>query len=290
MATSHIQELSKNSLYALQNVFELNGLASSYPANARGYSVVNCYLLKQEDGALLLDSGYTIHADSILTQIGGLLDTKTPLSIYPLRLNEFMSVCNVEAIAGTFHVDQCYSSNPDAALWVDFGGRSDSVNPQPYSLKSTVVSRAQKIYVGSGDQRLLEAFQAPIRLIATRWIYDQVTKTLFTSDSFTHEWRDQKDGPWMTNATTNQTSAQHVKSFLLNTRYWWLRGGDTGSLRKKLADIFEKYDIENIAPGYGCVIQGKELVKRQYQLLDDALRDFDKSQITPYYMDRDEVR
>ena len=290
MATSHIQELSKNSLYALQNVFELNGLASSYPAKARGYSVVNCYLLKQEDGALLLDSGYTIHADSILTQIGGLLDTKTPLSIYPLRLNEFMSVCNVEAIAGTFHVDQCYSSNPDAALWVDFGGRSDSVNPQPYSLKTTVVSRAQKIYVGSGDQRLLEAFQAPIRLIATRWIYDQVTKTLFTSDSFTHEWRDQKDGPWMTNATTNQTSAQHVKSFLLNTRYWWLRGGDTGSLRKKLADIFEKYDIENIAPGYGCVIQGRELVKQQYQLLDDALRDFDKSQITPYYMDRDEVR
>ena len=201
-----------------------------------------------------------------------------------------MSVCNVEAIAGTFHVDQCYSSNPDAALWVDFGGRSDSVNPQPYSLKTTVVSRAQTIYVGSGDQRLLEAFQAPIRLIATRWIYDQVTKTLFTSDSFTHEWRDQEDGPWMTNATTNQTSAQHVKSFLLNTRYWWLRGGDTGSLRKKLADIFEKYDIENIAPGYGCVIQGKELVKRQYQLLDDALRDFDKSQITPYYMDRDEVR
>ena len=290
MATSHIQELSKNSLYALQNVFELNGLASSYPANARGYSVVNCYLLKQEDGALLLDSGYTVHADSILTQIGGLLDKKTPLSIYPLRLNEFMSVCNVEAIAGTFHVDQCYSSNPDAALWVDFGGRSDSVNPQPYSLKTTVVSRAQKIYVGSGDQRLLEAFQAPIRLIATRWIYDQVTKTLFTSDSFTHEWRDQEDGPWMTNATTNQTSVQHVKSFLLNTRYWWLRGGDTGSLRKKLADIFEKYDIENIAPGYGCVIQGRELVKQQYQLLDDALRDFDKSQITPYYMDRDEVR
>lgn len=290
MSTSHLHELSKAHLYVLQNVFELNGLASSYPSNARGYSVVNCYLLKQPDGALLLDSGYTVHAQSMLSQLGSLLDKKTPLSIYPLRLNEFMSVCNVEAIASVFNVDQCYSSNPDAALWVDFGGLSDSENPQPYSLKTTVVSRAQKIYVGAGEQRLLEAFQAPIRLIATRWIYDQATKTLFTSDSFTHEWSSLEDGPWLTQIATPQTTAEHVKSFLVNTRYWWLMGGTTGALRKKLADVFEKYDIETIAPGYGRVIQGKALVQQQYQLLDDALRDLDKSKINPHYMNRDEVR
>jgi hypothetical protein len=40
-------------------------------------------------------------------------------------------VCNVEAIAASFNVIQCYSGNPDAALWVDFGGRSDAAVQKP---------------------------------------------------------------------------------------------------------------------------------------------------------------
>ena len=34
-------------------------------------------------------------------------------------------------------------------------------------------------------------------LAATRWIYDEATKTLFTSDMWTHTWREQTDGPWI---------------------------------------------------------------------------------------------
>jgi ribosome biogenesis protein Nip4 len=82
---------------------------------------------------------------------------------------------------------------------------------------------------------------------------------------------------------------EHIKSYLLNTRYWWLRGGETSSLRKKLAGVFEKYDIENIAPGYGRVLCGKKLVERQFRLFDEALRQLDKSQIEATYVFRDEV-
>ena len=59
-----------------------------------------------------------------------------------------MSVCNVEAIAQSFNVEQCYSGNPDAALWVDFGRRSDTNDTRPYSLKTTLVSRAETLQVG----------------------------------------------------------------------------------------------------------------------------------------------
>jgi len=290
MASDHIQVIKQGSLYALQNVFKLDGLASSYPANARGYSVVNSYILKNASGALMLDAGYSAHLPAILKQLHAVLDISKPLSIYPLRLNEFMSVSNVEAIAEEFIVDQCYSSNPDAALWVDFGGRSDSANPQPLAMKTTLVTRAQTIFLGGDEFYPLEAFQAPIRLIATRWIYDKATRTLFTSDSFTHEWSNDEDGPWVYGESDDETTVEHIKSFLLNTRYWWLQGGETSSLRKKLAGVFEKYDIENIAPGYGRVLCGKKLVERQYQLFDEALRQLDKSLVETKYVFRDEVR
>jgi flavorubredoxin len=267
---------------------ELDGRVSAYPANARGYSVSNCYLIKEGNRALLLDSGLSAHEASIIAQIRSLTTPDTLLSVFPLRINEYMSVCNVEAIAQSFNVEQCYSGNPDAALWVDFGRRSDANDTRPYSLKTTLVSRAETLHVD--DTRAIDVFQAPIRLINTRWMFDQNTKTLFTSDSFSHEWSDSPDGPWSISADECKTTADYIRSFLLNTRYWWLEGGKTTELRRKLGAIFEKYPIETIAPGYGRVLRGRALVERQYKMFDEVLARLDQSVVKPKYVDRDELR
>lgn len=285
-----IQTLDPGRLYALQNLIPLDGRVSSYPADARGYTVSNCYLIKEGNDAILLDSGYTAHEASILAQLDSLLEPDATLSVYPLRLNEYMSVCNVEAIAARFNVIQCYSGNPDAALWVDFGAQSDSAVQKTYDLKTTLVARKQTLHLGRDKSRAIDAFQAPIRLIGTRWIYDGATRTLFTSDSFSHEWCADAQGPWITEAGDNTTSAAHIRSFLLNTRYWWLEGGDTETLRRKIADVFDAYDIENLAPGYGRILKGRELVSRQFSMMDDVLRQMDRSLIAPRYVDRDELR
>jgi hypothetical protein len=288
---SAVHTLAEGKLYALQNVFALGGRASAYPANAQGYSACNCYLLKEGDRALLLDSGLAAHASSLISQIANLIEPGTRLSVYPLRINEFMSVSNVEALADAFDLEQCYSSNADAALWVDFGGRSDRPGAKADPVKTTLVKRMQRLLVGDESRgRALEAFQAPIRLIGTRWIYDETTRTLFTSDSFSWEWSQKADGPWFLEGRDCDTSAAHVRSFLLNTRYWWLEGGDTATLRKKLAVVFDKYDIENLAPGYGRVLRGRDLVRRQYQLLDDVLAGLDRGVVPARYVDRDELR
>ena len=99
--------------------------------------------------------------------------------------------------------------------------------------------------------------QAPIRLIATRWLYDQATRTLFSSDMFTHVWRAHADRPWIVTEDDDTTSPRELRSFMLNTRYWWLEGAPTDSIRRGIADVFEKYDVETIAPGYGCVLEGE---------------------------------
>ncbi len=161
---------------------------SSYPGSARGYSVANSYLLTQSDAAMLIDTGFGKDEPVIRAQIELLIAPGLPLSLFPLRLNEFMSINNVETFAGHFNVETCYTSNVDAALWFDFGAKAEGRDILEL-MKVTAVTRADTIKLGKKD-RPIDVMQAPIRLIATRWLYDRATRTLFSSDMFTHVWRD----------------------------------------------------------------------------------------------------
>ncbi len=287
MSHSSITELAGGKIYALHNTFPLDGRVSAYPLSARGHAASNCYLLYEEDGALLLDTGYAAHERSILGQLGSIIDSQTPLSIFPLRLNEFMSVGNAMAIAKRFNVVECYSSMPDVAEWLEFetvdsGGGSNDLPALP----TTLLGPLENLQVGRGGNRPIEAFSAPIRLIGTRWIYDEGARTLFSSDMFTHVWQDDAGGPWLVEDDGKAGETAFVRSFLLNTRYWWLEGAETGSLRRGVADVFARCDIETIAPGYGAILRGRALAERQFSVLDEILRNLDRSAVEPQYVPR----
>jgi flavorubredoxin len=284
-----IAALAEGKLYALQNPFALDGRVSCYPGSARGYSVANSYLLMQSDAAMLIDTGFGKDEPVIRAQIESLIAPGLPLSLFPLRLNEFMSINNVETFAAHFNVETCYTSNVDAALWFDFGAKAEGRDVLE-SMKVTAVTRADTIQLGKND-RAIDVMQAPIRLIATRWLYDRATRTLFSSDMFTHVWRDTQKGPWVvTEADNDSTSLRDMRSFLLNTRYWWLEGAPTDSIRRGIGNVFDKYDVETIAPGYGCILRGRNVVARHYQMLDGILKACDKSVAVSRYVTRDEER
>jgi len=283
-----ITALGEGKLYALQNAFVLDGRVSAYAASARGFSVANSYLLTESDAALLIDTGFGKDEPVIRAQIESLIAPGLPLSMFPLRLNEFMSINNVEAFASHFNVEQCYTSNVDAALWFDFGSRADGRSILG-SMRVSAVTRADTIDVG-GKGRTLDVMQAPIRLIATRWLYDRATRTLFSSDLFTHVWRDRETGPWVVREENDTTTARELRSFMLNTRYWWLEGAPTDAIRRGIDAVFDKYDIETIAPGYGCLLSGRKVVARHYRLLDEFLKACDKSVATSRYVSREEER
>ena len=287
--TGGIASMADDRLYALQNPFALDGRVSSYPASARGFSVANSYLLTQPDAAMLIDTGFGKDEPAIRAQIERLIAPRLPLSMFPLRLNEFMSINNVESFAAHFNIDQCYTSNPDAALWFDFGTTANGRSILD-AMKVTAVTRADTIELGKAG-RAIDVMQAPIRLIATRWLYDGTTRTLFSSDMFTHTWRGTETGPWIvTEADDDATSLRDVRSFMLNTRYWWLEGVSTDSMRRGIGDIFDKFDIETIAPGYGCILRGRKVVARHYRMLDEFLKSCDKSVAVSRYVTRDEER
>jgi hypothetical protein len=284
-----IAAVADGQLYALQNPFGLDGRVSAYPASARGFSVANSYLLTQPDAAMLIDTGFGKDEPVIRAQIESLIAPGLPLSMFPLRLNEFMSINNVESFAGHFNVETCYTSNPDAALWFDFGARDDGRGLLD-SMNVTAVTRADTIRLGKLG-REIDVMQAPIRLIATRWLYDRATRTLFSSDLFTHLWRESATGPWIvTDADHDRTATRDIRSFMLNTRYWWLEGAPTDSIRRGIAEVFDKYDVETIAPGYGCILRGRNVVARHYAMLDEFLKASDKSRMVSRYVTRDEER
>jgi flavorubredoxin len=199
-----------------------------------------------------------------------------------------MSINNVESFAGHFNVAQCYTSNIDAALWFDFGAKANGRSILD-SMRVAAVTRSDTIRLGK-EGRLIDVMQAPIRLIATRWLYDQTTRTLFSSDMFTHVWRAGAHGPWIVTSDDDTTSAPELRSFLLNTRYWWLEGAPTGSIRRGIAGVFDKCDVETLAPGYGCILHGRKVVARHVQMLDDVLKALDKSVAVSRYVGRDEER
>src|SRR4051812_27375372 len=182
-----IAALADGKLYALQHPYALDGRVSSYPASARGYSVAISYLLTQSDAAMLIDTGFGKDEPAIRAQIESLIAPGLPLSLFPLRLNEFMSINNVETFAGHFNVEQCYTSNIDAALWFDFGAKANGRSILD-AMPVTAVTRSDTIQLGTSG-RPIDVMQAPLRLIATRWLYDCTTRTLFSSDMFTHVWR-----------------------------------------------------------------------------------------------------
>jgi hypothetical protein len=292
--TGGIAALADDRLYALQNPFPLDGRVSAYPASARGFSVANSYMLTEPDAAMLIDTGFGKDEPVIRAQVESLIAPGLPLSMFPLRLNEFMSINNVESFAGHFNVETCYTSNIDAALWFDFGAKAEGRDILK-SMKVTAVTRADTIKLGQGE-RFIDVMQAPIRLIATRWLYDRSTRTLFSSDMFTHLRRETATGPWIVQESDNgcadndPTATGDIRSFMLNTRYWWLEGAPTDSIRRGIGNVFDKYDIETIAPGYGCILRGRNVVQRHYAMLDEFLKASDKSVMASRYVTRDEER
>ena len=280
MSYSKVVELAEGKVYALHNTFPLDGRISAYPISARGHSVSNCYLLKEDAGALLLDTGYAAHETEILAQLASILEPDTPLTMLPLRINEFMSVGNAMAVAKRFNVAECLAPVPEINEWLEFealepgGGNGNPVLP------TTILKPLHPVEIGD---RRIEVMNAPIRLISTRWIYDPATRTLFTSDMFSHLWAETALGPWILDEDEVTTTA-FVRSFLLNTRYWWLEGARTDAIRKGIAEVFERYEIETIAPGYGAVLRGRHLVERQFAVLDEVLAGLDRGVVKPGYV------
>jgi hypothetical protein len=291
-ADAGLQILAPGKLYALHNVMTLDGRVAAYPASARGFAPVNCYLLTEPDGAMLLDTGFTAHRAAILGNVEAVIGRDTPLTLFPLRMNEFMSLSNVMALAARFPVESCISVLKDAAYHVDLESLSPGdIAATADGLKTQLIAGNEWLNIGAGDARPVKLHQSPVRLIATRWVHDPLTRTLFTSDMFTGSWSQDPNDPWLIDESNDDMTVDAMQAYMLNTRYWWLEGAKTDPLRRALGELYAKCgDIQTIAPGYGKILRGASVVARHFAMLDDVLRRCDRSRMRARYISRDEEK
>ena len=69
-----------------------------------------------------------------------------------------------------------------------------------------------------------------------------------------------------------------------------LEGAKTRLLRDNIKKVYDSYDIETLAPGYGKIFKGKKLVQKQFELLDNILDELDISKTKAHYVARNQMR
>jgi glyoxylase-like metal-dependent hydrolase (beta-lactamase superfamily II) len=260
---------------ALSVPYRLDGRVSSHPVSSRGFAPDNVYLIEEPGQALLIDTGYSAHEDSLIAMLEQLIEPGAELAIWSLRIGEFASISNARSIAERFQVRALYGGQGEPTTWVDFRPELSPFGSAPAggalaAVEGRVFRSGDVLELGPGGRRL-ETFDAPLRLLPTNWVYDERSRTLFTEDAFTWVWRDAEEGPWTVTAEDDPTTLDGVTEYMRGSRYWWLPGARTAEIREEIAAIFEGRDIEAIAPAFGCVIRGRAAVARHLALMDEVL-------------------
>lgn len=272
-----IVTLAHDKVRVLGGTVPIDGRISWISPGARGHAPVNCYLLTEGEHALLVDTGLPVHEELIVRQLEAALGPRAALSVVYTRLAEFDSLGNGAAIMRAFSVRTSWAHFA-AGEWLQYQPKFDSAGEPGHPGVKTdfqILPTGDSIaFGGSTSTRRLEVIPAPLRLLATAWIYDTATGTLFTSDSFGHVTMRTAHGRRIVDGRRGTATLATVREHL-ETKFDWLLVADTARLRDELATIFETREIEAIAPIYGCVLTGRSVVTRHYELVQKALAEIE---------------
>jgi hypothetical protein len=288
-------------LYALGGSVALDGRVSWAPALDRRYQAVSCYLLKEGNQALMIDTGLAVHQAAILDQLGTVLPPGSRLRVFVTR-PELDSVGNVPSLRETYDVDSLMAGgtpNPfDAFNSADLQrtpaqktaddsppsgtgsrvavGAPSKANARPLDLTSPFqtpgaesILRTKGIDVG--ERRHVSIITPLLRFMPTYWAFDPTTKTLFTSDAFGYT--DQATdlvAEVITSDTDDRLTRKSVALHLF-CKYWWLPGARTDRIRDDVVTIISQTDPEIIAPGHGCILKGRNVIQRLISLMVEVL-------------------
>ncbi len=271
-------------LYALTLPYDLSRDTSTHPRGSSGYSTVNCYLLKEGSRQLLVDTGFPAQADALFAMLDDLLEPSSGLSVMPLRAGEVGSLGNVVPLASRYELDDLYCILPREFVWdMDVRSKASRAHDradarQPRSIlfggsNLLGAAKAKLFPLGADNTRRLEWFKPMLQLLIQMWLYDEDTRTIFTSEVFGHTSRESPSGPWtIEDPAEDPMTEDDLTDFLrASNRFWWLAGADGVRIAGWLRDVFDTRPVERIAPGFGCIFEGRAVVERQVDLLSRTL-------------------
>lgn len=258
--------LAPGTLFALGATIPNDGRISWVRAEAGGHVPLNCYLLKQGHHGWLIDTSLPIVEDAVLAQ-AKTFDDLTTVDLILTRCVEFDSVGNAEPLLHVLPIDVSYADFKPTE-WMYFRA---PWAPPARGVEARLLPKNGPLTPAHGREIIV--LSTRFKLLATAWLYDAGTRTLFTSDAFSHVLSGEP-GRRIVTGETDTTTAEIVHEHLM-TKFDWLSGAETGPLRTYLRETRERWPIEIVAPAYGCMIVGADLVERHFDLMDAALEELE---------------
>jgi hypothetical protein len=261
-------------LHRLGGSIAVDGRVSWFPPALRGEAPVSCYVFEAAE-PVLVDTGLPVLEQALLAQLAPIVGDRR-LSVFPTRPVEFDSIGNMGAVLEAFAGLRVWSDMPMHGL----AGWQARFELPPAEADSTWPPEAGVEWLGfpdsvelDGGERRLEVIQPELRMLMTAWIHDPKSRTLFTSDMFSHVLAP-APGIWrLTDDDRDDTTVDDVADHHL-AKHHWLAGADGSRLAREVEAVFAAREIETIAPTFGCVLHGRRTVERHLALLLDALRRF----------------
>lgn len=279
---SEIVELEAGRLYRIGGRVAVGDLTTWVPPYARGAYPLNCYLVLEEGEALLVDGGVAVFADDLAAQIDELVPVDYDLSIFLTRF-ELETLTGLEPTLRRRRIKAIYGgSNTSPFDYFDDVSSTDIVRSE-YQLPFYGKPPGEPISVGSNGRQLL-VLSTTLRLLATYWLYDAVTETMFTSDSFGYaplpDGDNHPDADPVVFDPSQLIDIGQMREQLL-TRFDYLISADVSAVRAGIEKLFGENRTRRIASTYGCVLDGSEVVEVQLSMLYQAMQSLSHGDANP---------
>lgn len=257
--TSAVHPIVDGRLYAVGGTYPLDGRVTWAPV-APGYHPTNAYILKDGDDVLIIDPGLKAFQREFLEGVEALVSTDAEVRILITR-PQFDCVGNVGPLFDMF---------PKALLCT-------TLSPNYFDafddlLAVTENGKARMTILRTPNASGLEVMNPVLHLIRTIWAYDPGTRTLFSSDAFSHGTLQSSDErPIIDSAFEDKTTVEDVVAHLTATHHWMLPHAPLRAIADDIVATFDRFDVRIIAPDRGSILVGKDVVDHHVQLMVDAL-------------------
>ena len=244
--------------FAISDLVDLREPVSWAAPGTAAFDPSTCYLVLARADALLIDTGLRAHGAAIGDRLAALLPAGTRLWLTMTRV-EPDALGNVDVLAERFR----------------FAGISSQTNVIPLDYIGPLSGRYPDVAITNGllpgdrvpfGERELLVVEPAVRTLPTLWYYDQVTRTLFTSDFFGGAFVEESDAWTPSPAPDIAATRAHLLA-----KFDWLAIADTSSAVARLRGVRDGFEIDVIAPGHGLWTVGRKAVEHRIEVTLAAL-------------------
>lgn len=244
------------------------------PDGAQGWFPVQGYVLRDNDQLLLIDTGLAVHRTDIREALRVLAQGCRSRRMMITR-REPDAIINLPWVVKDIGLQEVLCGGPLNPL--DFFDAMDDVNADAH-IKVTTGATLGRVNPGDildvGRLRV-EVLRPELKVLTTNWLFERVTGSLFTSDSFGFLSRHSPSESRIARPSADEISADRIRDYL-DVKFDWLNGSESDPVIEDVTRIFEGRDIQRVCPGGGCVIEGREAVKHLLSETLAALRTMQK--------------